>query len=156
MNLRVLGPLIFWTLMFTIGTAIKIITFQDSTVWFQLAPQICLWASGILFTLAVSPQTYERTRVVKSITKDPSGRMLQVGWDVVAPDDISFIPAYVYLFLSGMVVWILTLLLSGLAGRQFAAAGAIDWGSASLLAISTFLSAGLVGITLYTLREVTQ
>ncbi len=151
MRIEVLGPLIFWSLMFAVGAAIKFAAFNDTSVLFHLAPEVALWATGILFTLSVSEQTYFRARLVPRITRHDSSPGFSVNYDVTIPEELGFSPKFIYLFLSSVSIWIFCLLLSG-----YSASAPLSSLKISSVIFSYFLAALVVGAALRSLYEVTR
>lgn len=154
MRLEVMGPLVFWSLMFAVGAAIKFSAFQDARVLFDLPPQAALWASGILFSLSVSEQTYFRAKLVPRYTRHKTRPGFSVDYDVTIPEDPGFSPRFIYLFLVGMAAWIFCLLLSGYGASQ--TARQLDGLRIASVAVSYLLSAVVVGVALRSLYEVTR
>ena len=154
MRLEVWGPLIFWSLMFAVGAAIKFSTFQDSGVFYDIAPEAALWATGILFSLSVSEQAYFGVRLVPRYKRHVSRSGFSLSYEVTLPQDPNFGPRFVYIFLVGMAIWIFCLLLSGYGASQPAASQ--SWWAIVSTLLSYFLAALLVGAALRCLYEVTR
>ena len=153
MRFEVLGPLVFWSLMFAVGAAIKFSAFRDARALLDLSPEAALWATGILFSLSVSEQTYFRARLVPRYTRHTTRPGFSVDYDVTLPEELGFNPKFIYLFLVSMAVWVFCLLLAGY--------GAVDASQLNALRISSvafsyLLSATVVGVALRSLYEVTQ
>lgn len=156
MKIEVLGPLIFWSLMFILGAAIKLVAFRSTTVWFEVQPAAALWATGVLFTLAVSERTYFRAKLVTQISKKPSGSGIEVEYVVTIPDDLDFTPKFMYLFLIGVVMWMLTLLLSGYASELYSASQSLTLGGLLAISFSVLFASGIVVTAVRTLHEVSK
>lgn len=78
-SLKILGPLAFWSAMFIIGAAIRLAAFNDIAFWFRLPQDAALWAAGLLFSLAVSEQTYLGTRLTQRIVPRQGGAWIFSG-----------------------------------------------------------------------------
>lgn len=123
MNLNTYGPLLAWLATFVIGAAIKLVAFDSDTLLFEAGADASLWAAGVLFSLAVAEGTYSGARLTRTVQKKPSGAGLEVDYGVTVDDNAGFTPRMMYLFLGALVVWILVLLLSGVAQQAYAANG---------------------------------
>jgi hypothetical protein len=156
-NLEVFGPLLFWTLMFIIAMAIKVITFSDYTPWFQIAPEASLWAAGILFAIAVSEQTYFPIRR-RLITKQSASGYALEEVESSPERNVGFTPRFIYMFLIVMALWLLTLLLGEYAAKEFGRLRAFALHPWLFLAFgsSVFLAAVAVWVALTGLREVAE
>ncbi|MCI0487717.1 MAG: hypothetical protein L0229_14080 [Blastocatellia bacterium] len=156
MKIEVVGPLIFWSLMFVVGAAIKVFTFGSTTVWFEIQPSVSLWATGVLFSLAVSERTYFRAKLVTQISRKPTGAGIIVDYVVTLPDELDFTPKFMYLFLIGVAIWILTLLLSGYALGVYSSSHSLSLGGLLAISISVLLASGITIAAVRTLNEVSK
>ena len=156
MKIEIVGPLIFWSLMFVVGAAIKVVAFGSTAVWFEIQPAACLWATGVLFSLAVSERTYFRAKLVTQISRKPTGSGIVVDYVVTIPEDLDFTPKFMYLFLVGVAIWIFSLLLSGYAMGVYSISHNLTVGSIISTAISVLLASGIVITAVRTLNEVSK
>ena len=156
MKHEVIGPLAVWTLFFIIASAIRYTTFDDNTFWVQIPPELSLWATGILFSLIVSENTYYQARLVPRIKRSSDGSGFTVKYEVTLPNQPSFTVKFIYLFLFALAIWILCILLSGTA--QIALAVATPNLRDFLIPIvpAFLLAFILVGITLRALYDMAQ
>lgn len=117
LGLKVWGPLLSWSVMFIISIAIKVIAFGNNAVWFEIAPEATLWATGVLFTIAVADDTLSQARLLPKYKKKQSGSGFEVDYDITLPDsyDPSERSKYFYAFLIALGAWIINIFLSGLA-----------------------------------------
>ena len=109
---EIYGPLLFWSFMFIIGAAIRAFALNDFSFWIVIPPEIALWSSGILFTLATSERTYHNVKLNSTYSKNADGKSVSINYDIEIGDDLGFKPKYLYLFLLSVMIWILTLLLN--------------------------------------------
>lgn len=149
-----IGPLVFWSLMYIVGAVIKLLAYNDTDVYFEIGPEASLWAVGIVFALTVSEHTYFGVRAHPQITKKPSGRGLEIDYDVTIPDEVGFTPNFIYLFLFSVVIWIINLLLSGCAIESYSSAQQLTAGAIVATSLSILLASTLVVIAVRTLYEV--
>lgn len=119
MSLEKLGPLIVWVLTFAIGAAIKLVAFESDSLLFDVPPDATLWAVGVFFSLAVSEQTYSGARLKSTVNKTEAGDGYQVTYGITLSDQPGFTPKFMYVLLVGITAWIVTLLLSGYAAKQY-------------------------------------
>ncbi len=156
MKHEVFGPLAVWTLFFIIASAIRYATFDDSAFWIQIPPELTLWATGILFSLSVSENTYYQARLTPRTRRNPSGTGFTVDYDITLPDQPGFTAKFMYLFLFALAIWILCLLMAGSAQAAFSA---ITFSLNDLLLpiVPAFLLAStVVATTLRALYDVTR
>lgn len=106
------GPLIFWFFMFAIIAIIKAFAFKNYDFWIVIPPELALWSTGILFTLASSEETYRSAKIKESINKKDGGKGITIDYDVVVGDDYGFKARYLYLFLFSLVIWLAVILVS--------------------------------------------
>lgn len=153
MSLKVCGPIIFSTLLFIIGGTIKIVAFNQNII-FEIPPYFALWSTGILFTLAVSEQTLFRGKPSYQISRTPSGSGIIIEYSISLPDDLDFSPKFLYFFVGSMMIWILSILFSGLTAQLYTTLN--HWNSKiSILYLINFSLSGLsIGIALRSLLEV--
>jgi hypothetical protein len=119
LSLEKLGPLIVWILTFAIGAAIKLFAFEGKPIIFDLPPDATLWTVGVLFSLATSEQTYSGARLKTTVNKTEAGDGYQIAYGVTLSDQPGFTPKFMYFLLTGIAAWIITLLLSGYAAKQY-------------------------------------
>jgi hypothetical protein len=154
MNWRLWGPLIFAGILFVVASAIRLIAFEEVSFYFDLPSDFSLWATGVLFSFAVSEQALFGGRAVYDIRKDSRGDGFMMNFRVALPDQLEFSPRMIYLFMICMAIWVLNLLLAGKAKHLVS----VDHGVSLLagaLVISALALAGLsVGIAARALREV--
>ena len=155
LDIVLVGPLVFWSVMYFISAVVKLGAYEDIDVYFEVAPEAALWATGILFTLTASENTYFPARLKLRTSKKPSGTGYDVDYDVVLPEEeIGFTPKFLYFFVVSVGIWIITVLLSGHAIKSFSSANEITLCIFLETSLSVLLAAGLVGFTLKTLYEV--
>jgi hypothetical protein len=142
--------------MFVIGAAIKLVAFKSPTVWFEVQPAAALWATGILFTLAVSERTYFRARLVTQVSKKSSGSGVDVNYVVEIPDDLAFSSKMIYLFVGGVAIWILTILLSGYAYAAYSSLQGFSIGFVAAIFLSVLLASTVVITAVLTLNDTTK
>jgi hypothetical protein len=119
MNLKIVGPLLFAAMLFITSASIKIISFKNHNVWLDVSPELTLWAVGIFFSLSISEQTQFGGKTAYRISRKTSGTGIEINYDVILPDKLEFSPKYVYLFVFSIMIWILTILISGYATGLF-------------------------------------
>ncbi|HWR43972.1 hypothetical protein [Sporomusa sp.] len=54
MPTRIIGPLYLTTILFALESTIKSLVYNSDTVLFEIAPKLCLWATGILLGIILS------------------------------------------------------------------------------------------------------
>lgn len=153
-SLKIWGPLAFWSAMFIIGAAIRLAAFNDLAFWFRLPQDAALWAAGLLFSLAVSEQTYLGTSLTQRIIRKEGGLGYSVDYDVTLREEVGFTPKFMYLFLLGVAIWVLTIVLTGFAAREFGSKG-IGWLVLGLTTSSYLLATFAVVGAIRALRGVT-
>ena len=156
MKIEVIGPLIFWTMMFITAAFIKVFAFSDYSFWTQIPPDISLWAMGILFTIAASEKTYSNAKLVPRITRHTSGAGYSVDYDVTVTDNIGFTPKYLYLFLLAVPIWIINILISGFVTDSYRTTKVFTLPIVSGLSVSAFLASLIVVAALKALYEVAK
>ncbi|WUR13123.1 hypothetical protein E7V67_026120 [[Empedobacter] haloabium] len=154
MNWKIWGPLSFTIILFTVASAIKLFTFNESTFYVALAPELSLWATGVFFSFAVSEQVLFGVRTECDTRQRPGSQTIEVTFRVAMPGQPLFSPRFMYLFIFCMALWILNILLSGKADALIKAEGGIGVGAGSLVLLSTALAAFSVGLALRSMREV--
>lgn len=154
MKLEVIGPLLAWTAMFVIGSAIKYVAFSAHLVWLEAAPEAALWATGIFFTLSASAGNFLERRAIPRMQPDPDGSGFRVTYDVTLPDDLKPSQKFLYLFLVTMMVWIVDILLVGSALQAHQAAEQFDTESIFCIGLAFLLTSIVVVIALRSVREV--
>jgi hypothetical protein len=153
MNLKVFGPLLFAGMLFVTSAAIKIISFRNHNVWLEVSPELTVWAVGIFFSLSVSEQTqFGGKTKIRASKKSPGTVEFKI--EAVLPDRFEFSPKYVYMFMYSIMMWILTILISGYAVGLFSAEH--QWTARIWLSnvIGLILSGSTVGAALRCLSEV--
>lgn len=75
-------------------------------------------------------------------------------YDVTITEEVGFTPKFMYLFLTGVAIWVLTIVLAGFAAREYGSKG-IGWVVLGLTTGAYFLSAIAVVGAIRALREVT-
>ncbi|MDA3789480.1 MAG: hypothetical protein PF503_13440 [Desulfobacula sp.] len=156
MNLKVWGPILFATMLFIVGAAIKIIAFKSDNVFFEMPPDFALWAVGIMFSLAVSEQTQFGGRTYYDISKNKSGTGILVDYKISLPDELSFSPKYIYFFVYSMMIWILTILLSGEASALNSIANYSIYKITAINLVSLALAGTSIGVSIRSLLEVSS
>jgi hypothetical protein len=152
MNWRFWGPLIFSLLLFVVGAAIKVVAFGKVTFYIDLGPELALWATGVLFSFAVSEQALFGGRTVNEVRKAENG--LTMNFRVALPDQVEFNPRFVYLFVVCMAIWILDLLCAGKAELLIEHNPNALLLPACLIITALALAGFAVGLALRALREV--
>ena len=168
MELKLMGPLICWSIMFVIGIMIKLFTFKNDSVWFEIAPDVTLWASGILFTLAAADAFY-RPRILSKYAKRETGTGFEMDYEVTLPESYEPIThsKYLYLFLLGLGGWIINIFISGFISSRVLqgvatqnpvpqALPGYDTVFFVLLLVSVLIASSMVFIALLALREVSK
>lgn len=140
--------------MFAIGATIRLAAFEDSAFWWHIPPEVALWSAGVLFSLAVSEQTYFGSRLNPRVVPKEGGLGYSVDYDVTIPTQAGFTPKFIYLFLFVVAVWVLDLVLGGFAQKTFETGG-FQTSVIVATAISYFLAAGAVAAAVRGLYEVT-
>ncbi len=170
MELKIMGPLICWSIMFVIGIMIKSLTFKNDSVWFDIAPEATLWASGILFTLAAADAFYQ-PKIFSKYAKKETGTGFEMDYEVTLPD--SYGPAthskYLYLFLLALAGWIINIFISGFICSRVLPQGVTTQTNPSpqalpgydavffvLLVVAVLIASCMVFIALQALREVSK
>lgn len=152
--LEVYGPLIFWSLMFLIGTFIKVFAFNDSSFWIQIPQEISLWATGVLFTLSTSEKTYYNARLTPKYAKNAAG--FQVDYEITLDDEFGFKPKFIYLFLIGATIWIINLILSNVLTEMMASTTSTTLKLVFAIVIPYLLSVFITIIALYSTYEISR
>ena len=160
MKWDIYGPLIVWSLMFFVGSFLQYIAFDKAGVFYNLPPDLALWAVGILFTICVSEGALNKAKIATTYTKKKNGLGYMVDYDITLPENITSGSKMMYLFLIVICIWIVSLLLSGSSQESMEAlsASAVIKLNQSyfVLMLSYFLSFLSVGLALHTLNEVSQ
>lgn len=152
MTLKVVGPLLFATMLFIVSSAIKAVSFQSFNFYLDMPQEFALWGVGIVFSLAVTEHTHFGVKTVHTITRKKTQTGYEIDYGIVLPEQYHFTPKYIYLFVFSMMLWILTLVLCGRGSiwitdpkMQFEAISAIS---------ASFVFAGTnVGISFRSLME---
>lgn len=113
MSLKVWGPLIFTILLFVIATGIKFFGFAAKDIWLTVAPELSLWATGVLFSLSVARSTFLSAKATPTFTQNPGSSSVTISYAVQLPSKIESSEKYLYSFMFTMTLWVLTVLLSG-------------------------------------------
>ena len=154
MSLRIIGPLAFATMLFVVESAIKGIAFNSKIIWFEIGPKLCLWATGIFFSLSISEQTQLRGKTTYRVKKKVDGSGLEVDYDVKLPNDLSFTPKFLYLFVFAMSIWILSVIISSKIISVFYIAGRWTFQIHILTYLVLLLAGVTVGVAIKSLVEV--
>ena len=80
--------------------------------WLLIPPELALWSTGILFTLASSEDTYRSAKIKESINPKSTGKGIEISYEVELGDDYGFKARYLYLFLFSLVIWFGVILVS--------------------------------------------
>lgn len=152
MNWRVWGPLLFATMLFIVASAIKLVAFQNYGFLLELAPELSLWSTGVLFSLAVSEHTQLGGRAQHEIRPSQSGSGIEVTYRVALPERLEFSPRMIYLFVYSMTSWILNILIAGKATMVLQTGS--TWRAAILVGLGFALAGASVGVAHRSLREV--
>jgi hypothetical protein len=170
MELKIMGPLICWSIMFAIGIMIKHFTFKNDAVWFDIAPEATLWASGILFTIAAVDGFYQ-PKILAKYAKKETGMGFEMDYQVTLQG--SYEPTahskYLYLFLLGLGGWLVNIFISGFISSRVLAQGVSNQTNPSpqalpgydgiffvLLVVAVLIASSMVFIALQALREVSK
>lgn len=115
MHTKLLGPLFSWTVLFGIGILFKYAAFHNSAVWFEIAPEATLWATGIFFTTAVSDAAFSRAKILPVYTRKANGLGYEMDYKVTLPEsyDPTSHSKFLYFFLGSLGAWILNVFISG-------------------------------------------
>lgn len=154
MNLKISGPLLFATMLFIISAAIKIISFKNQNVWLEVSPELSLWAVGIFFSLSISEQTQFGGKTAYRVSRKTSGTGIEINYEVILPDNLEFSPKYIYLFVYSIMIWILTILISGYAVGLFSNVNQWTLQVCFSNALGLILSGTIVGAAVRCLYEV--
>lgn len=107
-DLDVYGPLIFWTLLFICGSAIKYFAYDEANLLLQIPMELTLWSTGIFFTLAT---TDENAQLKKTYQKKADSPGYVIDYEVIVSEKNNSNYRLVYLSLIGLVSWILCIVL---------------------------------------------
>jgi len=66
--------------MFAIGVMVKYFTFKNDSVWFDIAPDVTLWATGILFTIAAADAF--QPKLLSKYAKKETGMGFEMDYEV--------------------------------------------------------------------------
>lgn len=154
MNLKVWGPLAFATMLFTIAVAIKIISFGDYYIWLEIAPELALWATGVLFSVSITEYTLFGGRTTYKIRRKRTGNGFEVDFNIEFPNELDFGFKYQYLFVYSMMIWILTLLFSGHAVEMLTTTNQWTWDVHGWNFLCLLLSGTTIGAAIHCLFEV--
>lgn len=152
-QIEITGPLILLIMLLAISAAIKGVAFQVQTLAFELAPDLALWALGIVFSVAATARTYFGGQLVYRVTRDPGGRAMRVDYDVSLPEQIEAGPRHLYMLMYTVTVWILVIVFDSDATRRFVASVTVDWVAQAMNFGCLFLSATAIGLALATLKQ---
>jgi len=169
MNAKLLGPLFSWTVLFGIGILFKYAAFQNSAVWFEIAPEATLWATGIFFTTAVSDAAFSRAKILPKYTRKANGLGYEMDYEVTLPEsyDPTSHSKFLYLFLGSLGAWILNVFISGKiiarvilnpspAGPMTISGSRVDYIFFLLLFLSVAIASSVVTFALRAFREVSK
>lgn len=164
LGLKIGGPLISWSAMFVIGITIKAVSFDDNTVWFEIAPEAALWATGVFFTIAIADDIFSRAKLLPKYKRKETGLGYEIDYDITLPEsyDLSSQTKYFYIFLISLVAWIINIFLSGFALE--ASSSSTPGGvaitltplSIFLFAISIAIAGGMVVLAIRALGEISK
>ena len=165
MDLKVIGPLVCWSIMYAVGVMVKYFTFKNDSVWFDIAPDVTLWATGILFTIAAADAFYQ-PKLLSKYAKKETGMGFEMDYEVTLSE--AYEPThskYLYLFLFGLGGWIINIFICGFISARVHTAQAnllqqspsgFDAFSFSLLIVAVVLASSMVFIALQALKEVSK
>lgn len=153
MNLRVIGPLLFSAMLLAISISVKTLAFEKSSFPLEISPEIALWATGIFFSLAISEQTLLGGKAGYDL-KRSSDNAIEISYRVILPEKIEFSPKYTYLFLYGLMTWIISLLLSEKGALLLEQTKGWNTHTYLMCIANIFVSGLAVGIALRSLKEV--
>lgn len=165
MDLKVIGPLVCWSIMFAVGVMVKYFTFKNDSVWFDIAPDVTLWATGILFTIAAADAFYQ-PKLLSKYAKKETGMGFEMDYEVTLSE--TYEPThskYLYLFLFGLGGWIINIFMSGFISARVHTAQAnllqqapsgFDAFSFALLIVAVVIASSMVFIALQALKEVSK
>jgi hypothetical protein len=157
---KLCGPLIIWTLTVIVGLFIKISTFNDRGVWFDIAPSATMWATGILLTICTSDLILLRSVRNQRYIRLENG--YQTETTLIFPEEYHFENEnrYIYLLFIVLLLWIINLFLSGLAKSLFLQAPstlALHINELiRLLSLSHFISGSAMCIAIRSLKGATN
>ena len=116
-DFKVWGPIIIWSLMFLIAFIIKLIAFKDFDVFFDIAPEATLWASGVLFTIAESDMVFTKAKISPRYKRKAGIIGYEMDYEIELPEkyDPRDHVIFLYLFVIALVAWVLNLFISNLA-----------------------------------------
>lgn len=159
---RTWGSLLIWALTFLTGFMVKLFTFNKQDVWFDIAPEANLWATGILFAICISDLVFSRARVIPRYRRSDDGIGYDVRYDITLPNnyDLSSGSNFIYLFVIALLFWVINLFINGFAEQLFITQPAI-WtsqflGLTGLIFLSFSLATLMMCIALRSLNEVIQ
>ena len=92
MNIRVWGPLLFTAMLFVIAAAIKLAAFSNTTFFIDLPTELALWATGVMFSLAVSEQMILKGRAEAVFRRKETGTGIEIEYRAIAPESLDFSP----------------------------------------------------------------
>jgi|SRR5215831_11301980 len=170
MDVKMIGPLISWSVMFAIGVMVKYFTFRNDSVWFDIAPEITLWASGILFAIAAADLFYQ-PKILSKYAKKETGMGFEMDYEVTlsGSNEPTAHSRYLYLFLFGLAGWIINIFISGfISARVLPQAHTLQTNGSQqtlpgydaiffvLLVVAVVIASSMVFIALQALKEVSK
>lgn len=154
MLLKTWGPVLFATMLFAISLGIKLIAFNNSNVWLEISPEMSLWGVGIFFSLAIAEDTKLSGKTRHRIIRNPAGDGVTIKYDIVLPESIESSVHHLYLFVFALMIWIISLLLSGRAVQLFSSLNSWTFEICAINAIGIVLSGVVIGAAVRSLHEV--
>jgi len=105
------GPLIFWALLFTCASVLKVLAYNDFEFWIDIPVELTIWSTGIFFTIICSENINNNVRTKTTYTPKSSGKGFEVDFDVELGTNLSYSNINVYLFTGSLILWIISLIL---------------------------------------------
>ena len=158
-DFKIWGPIIIWSAMFLIAFIIKLIAFKDINVFFDIAPEATLWASGVLFSIAESDMVFSRARISTKYKRKTGIIGYEMDYTVDLPDkyDPRDHVVYLYLFVIALATWIINLFLSDMAkvslSNNTSIASGMQIAPYLYYFLSVFIASIMVVIALRSLRD---
>ncbi|RKF45309.1 hypothetical protein BCY92_16815 [Bacillus wiedmannii] len=147
---EIIGPFIFSFLLILVEIAIKGLGFDREYLINDLAPLLCLWSTGIFFTLSITEGNKVDGKISHKLKQNKSNE-LTISYVFDLPASLTPSPKYNYFFVIQMGIWIISVLLAQKAqdlytGKEFAFAN-------SLVAINLLLAGFSIAASLTSLWE---
>lgn len=108
---EVVGPFIFSFLLILVEIAIKGLGFERKFLINDVSPLLCLWSTGIFFTLSVSEGNKINGKISHKLKQSKTNE-LTISYVFDLPNSITPSPKYNYFFVIQMGIWLMSVLLS--------------------------------------------